>query len=62
MKTYKIQDKDVLVLRISSGTTLYKYVESNSIEQTTCEIFNRLTGSDFYDDDYYEDVNIDKLL
>lgn len=62
MIKFKIQDKDVLLLKICNGTILYKYVLSKQIEQSSCIIFNRLTGSDFFDDDTYEIEDLNKHL
>jgi hypothetical protein len=52
---YKIQNREVEILRVAGDVIMYKYIDNNHCEQTSIEIFEMVTHEtidvDFYESD-----------
>ena len=50
---YKIQNKEIKILRIAGNIIMYKYIDTNHCEQCDIDIFEMITG-EIIDVDFYE--------
>jgi hypothetical protein len=53
MKKYKIQNREIKILRIAGNIIMYKYIDTNNCEQCDIDIFEMITG-EIIDEYFYE--------